>query len=393
MVAAVAEELSLHRVVPRCRHFGTCGGCRWQDVDYASQAAAKQAHVAAQLSGVAGEGSLRPIIAAPSPWYYRNKMEFTFGPPAALGLHERAPQRRIVNVEECFLQSTASAAIVRDVRDYVAAHGLSCFDPRTRQGLLRTLVIREARGSGETMVGVVTTPGPWPDADAFALRLARAYPQVASIVRGIAPAETMEITVIEVLSGRAHIVERVAGLRFAIGLDTFFQANTAQTEGMIALVDEFAALNGSSRVVDLYCGVGTFALALARSAGEVIGIDSSRRSIEAARANAAVNDIANAKFYAADARALGVMAGDPGPDVLVLDPPRAGAGGRVLSRIAGLAPARIIYVSCNPATLGSDLRVLTAAGYAVTAVQAVDQFPQTPHVECLVQLHRETGHA
>jgi 23S rRNA (uracil1939-C5)-methyltransferase len=377
----------LRGVAPRCRHFGVCGGCSWQDVDYTAQAAAKQEFVAGHLDAVAPRSALRPIIAAPSPWFYRNKMEFTFGPPAALGLHERGRWRRIVNLEECFLQSPASAAIVRDVRAHVAAAGLSCYDPRTRLGLLRSLVIREGRGTGDAMAGIVTSPGPWPGAAAFARMLVGRYPHVASVVRGIA-ADTMEITEIEVLSGRAHIVERVAGLRFAIGLTTFFQINTAQTEGMIALVDEFAALNGSSRVVDLYCGVGTFALALARRAQEVIGIDSSRRSIEAARENAAANGIGNAEFYAADARALSVMAGDRPPDVLVLDPPRAGAGPKVMSRIAALGPARVIYVSCNPATLGSDLRALAAGGYAVTAVQPVDQFPQTPHVECLVRLDR-----
>jgi 23S rRNA (uracil1939-C5)-methyltransferase len=384
-------ESPLRGAVPRCRHFGVCGGCSWQDVDYAAQAAAKQELVAGHLRDVAPRSALRPIIAAPSPWFYRNKMEFTFGPPAALGLHERGRWRRIVNLEECFLQSPASAAIVRDVRAHVGAVGLSCYDPRTRHGLLRSLVIREGRATGEAMVGVVTTPGPWPGAGAFARMLAGRYPHVASVVRGIAAADTMEVTEIEVLSGREHIVERVAGLRFAIGLTTFFQINTAQTEGMIALVAEFAALNDSSRVVDLYCGVGTFALALARRAREVIGIDSSRRSIEAARENAAANGIGNAEFYAADARALSVMAGDRPPDALVLDPPRAGAGPKVMSRIAALRPARVIYVSCNPATLGSDLRTLTEHGHTVTVVQPVDQFPQTPHVECIVRLDRGIG--
>ncbi|MGH2349312.1 MAG: 23S rRNA (uracil(1939)-C(5))-methyltransferase RlmD [bacterium] len=379
------------QVAPRCRHFGVCGGCLWQDVDYPAQLQTKEAFVTGHLRAVADPAVFRPIIAAPSPWFYRNKMEFTFGPPAALGLHERGRWHRIVDLEECFLQSPESAAIVRDVRAYVTAAGLSCYDPRTRHGLLRSLVIREGRGTGEAMVGIVTTPGPWPGAGAFARMLAGRYPHLASIVRGIAPAETMELAEIEVLSGRAHIVERVAGLRFAVGLTTFFQINTAQTEGMIALVDEFAALNGSSRVVDLYCGVGTFALALARRAGEVIGIDASRRSIEAARENAAANGIGNAAFYAADARALSVMAGAQSPDVLVLDPPRAGAGTKVMGRIAALRPARVIYVSCNPATLGSDLRALAACGYAVAAVQPVDQFPQTPHVECIVHAHREAA--
>lgn len=349
----------------------------------------KEAIVADHLRGIAGPAALRPIIAAPSAWYYRNKMEFTFAPPADLGLHQRGQWRRIVNLEECFLQSEVSAAVVRDVREFVVAHRVPCYDARTRRGLLRTLVIREAHASGEMMVGVVTEPGPFLARGALVEMLAGTYPQIVSIVRGITAADTMEIADVDVLFGRPHIVERVAGLEFAIGLTTFFQTNTAQAEGMIALVGEFAALSGKEQVVDLYCGVGTFALALARRARHVVGIDAARRSIGAARDNASANGIGNAEFYAADARALRVIAGDPRPAVLVLDPPRAGAGPTVMRQIVMLQPARVVYVSCNPATLGADLRTLTAAGYAVAAVQPVDQFPHTAHVECIAQVTRE----
>lgn len=384
--SAVPLASPTHRIPARCRHFGICGGCLWQDMDYAGQTAAKDAAVARHLRDVVPPSVLRPIVPARDPWFYRNKMEFAFAPPAQLGLHERGQWRRIVNLEECFLQSPAAAAIVRDVRAAVAARGLSCYDARTGKGLLRTLVMREARGSGEAMVGFVTSRGPFPGAAAVAAMLATRYPQLTSIVRGIVGENTSAITDVEVLHGRDGIVERVAGLRFQIGLTTFFQANTAQAEGMIALVDEFAALNSAARVVDLYCGVGTFALALARRARQVVGIDVGVAAIQAARANAALNGIRNADFYAASSRAVQVLAGDVDPDVVVLDPPRAGAGPRVMDRIAALRPDRIVYVSCNPATLGADLRILTAAGYAVTAVQPVDQFPQTPHVECIVQV-------
>ncbi len=378
-------------VVPRCRHFGVCGGCSWQHIDSAAQLRAKEAAVAEHLRGIAPTSTIRPIIAAPSVWYYRNKMEFAFGPPADLGLHQRGQWRRLVNLEECFLQSPTSAAIVCDVRRFVSAHGISCYDPRTRSGLLRTLVIRTARASGDIMIGVVSGPGPLPAADALVETLTGRYPRIVSIVRGIAAADAPEIGEVELLFGQAHLVEQVAGLDFLIGLTTFFQSNTAQLEGMIARVDEFAALDGSQQVVDLYCGVGTFTLALAHRARRIVGIDSARSSIAAARRNASANGVGNAEFYAGDARALTVLAGAPAPDVLVLDPPRAGAGGRVMRQIGELGPARVIYVSCNPATLGADLRVLTAAGYGVTAVQPVDQFPQTPHVECIVKVTRESA--
>ncbi|HEY3248312.1 MAG TPA: 23S rRNA (uracil(1939)-C(5))-methyltransferase RlmD [bacterium] len=376
------------KATPRCRHFGVCGGCRWQNVDYAAQLRIKEAAVADQLRGIMPPAALRPIIPAPDPWYYRNKMEFAFAPPGDLGLHQRGQWRRVVNLEECFLQSETSATIVRDVRRFVSARGLSCYDPRTRAGLLRSLVIREAHASGELMIGLVTTRGEFGDGDALVDMLTGRYPRIVSIVRGIT-AGTAEINELERLFGRHHIVERVAGLEFKIELTTFFQANTAQAEGMIGLVDEFAALNGSEHVVDLYCGVGMFTLALARRAAQVVGIDAARPSIEAARSNASANGIRNAEFYAAEARALTVIAGAPHPDVLVLDPPRAGAGPRVMGQIGMLKPATVIYVSCNPATLSADVRTLLASGYAVAAAQPIDQFPQTTHVECIMKLSRE----
>lgn len=390
-VVAVVDASPV-RVTPRCPHFGICGGCQWQHVDYRAQAQAKEAIVEESLQQLGGMSHLpvRPIIAMEDPWEFRNKMEFSFQPPDRVGLHRRGRWDQVVDLQACFLPTGRTVEILRAVREFARRYNLPCYDTRTHQGFLRHLVVREGRATGEVMVALVTAPGPFPQARDLVDALVRPHPEIASIIWAInaSRSDAVEVREFQVLHGRPFIYERLRGLTFKLGLLTFFQTNTAQAERMIDVVGDFAALTGVERVVDLYCGVGTFALALAGRAAEVVGIEAVPAAVEAARENAALNGITNTTFHTGDAARVGQMVAGMQPEVLVLDPPRAGAGARVMRRVGRLAPRRVVYISCNPTTLAPDLRELRTWGYEVQAVQPVDLFPQTYHVECVVQLER-----
>lgn len=385
------EDASPVRVMPRCPHFGTCGGCQWQHVDYHAQTEAKQAIVEESLQQLGmGRLPVRPIITMDEPWGFRNKMEFSFQPPNHVGLHRRGRWDQVVDLEACFLPAGRTVEILHAVREFARRHSLACYDTRTHQGFLRHLLVREGRATGEVMVALVTAPGPFPQARDLVDTLVRPFPEIASLIWAInaSRGDAIEVVELQVLHGRLFIHERLRGLTFKLGLLTFFQTNTAQAERVIDVVHDFAALTGVERVIDLYSGVGTFALTLAGRAAQVVGIEAVPSAVEAARDNAALNGITNAAFHAIEAAQVDRVAAGMEPDVLVLDPPRAGAGARVMRRVGRLAPRRAVYISCNPTTLAPDLRELLRWGYEVQAVQPVDLFPQTYHVECVVRLER-----
>lgn len=390
------EVASADRTEPRCPHFGPCGGCAWQHVAYPAQAGAKEAIVRESLAHLGGiaEAAVHPIVAAPDPWYYRNKMEFSFHPDGMLGLHRRGEWNRIVPIEACFLQSPESIALVSAVRAFARRHGLAPYDPKTHAGFLRSLVIREARGTGDRLVGLLTSAGPFAASAAFVEEVVGVVPEVTGIVRGVVmgTSEGAPPSVVETLYGSGALEERVVGLCFRIGLNTFFQTNTAQAARMIEYVVERAQPLASARVVDIYCGVGTFALPLSRAGGSVVGIELLPASVDAARANAVLNGLDGVGFTAGDARLMlpAVVAESGTPDVLVLDPPRAGAGGKVMRKIGRSGARRIIYVSCNPTTLAPDIKELMPFGYGLVDVQPFDLFPQTHHVEAIAVLERKT---
>ncbi|MDR7485222.1 MAG: 23S rRNA (uracil(1939)-C(5))-methyltransferase RlmD [Armatimonadota bacterium] len=390
-------EPSPVRTAPRCPHFGPCGGCIWQHIDYAAQAQAKEAIVRESLTHLGGVATppVRAIVAADDPWYYRNKMEFSFHPVGTLGLHRRGDWNAIVPIATCYLQSDVSAALVRAVRAFVEERGLPPYDPRTHRGLLRALVVREGRGTGDRLVGLLTTPGPFPAAEAFARVVREAAPDVTGIVRGVVPgvADGAPIAAVEPIFGRPYLEEVLGDLRFRIGLETFFQTNTPQAARMVAHVVSRAAPAPGARIFDLYCGVGTFALALARAGAAVAGVEAVPAAIEAAQANAALNGLKGLDFRAGDVRLVlpALTAAYGPPDVLVLDPPRSGAGGRVMRKIGRSGARRVIYVSCNPTTLAPDLKELLPFGYRLLEVQPFDLFPHTYHVEAVAVLDRDEG--
>lgn len=389
------EKNSPQRVAPRCRHVQDgCGGCSWQHLSYQAQLESKTAEVQASLERLGGfqDIPMRPIIAAPSVWNYRNKMEFAFHPEAGLGLHVKGSWQQVFTLKECFLQSPLAVAAVKAARDFARAHGLPLWEPRTRQGYLRELVVRQSHATGETMVGIITGPGPFERGGDFAELMAGLDPSVISVVhaRKSSMADAAPIDHVDVLRGKPTITDRLHGLRFQVGIETFFQSNTAQAERLVDLVRQLAGPVAGAKVVDVYCGVGIFTLALATGAAQVAGVEIVSASIEAARANAADNELHNVSFFAGDARRTlpEALAQLGSPRVVVLDPPRAGAGGKVMRRIARAAPERIVYVSCNPTTLARDLQELRPFGYQLTAVQPIDLFPQTYHVEAVVALER-----
>ncbi|HTD46451.1 MAG TPA: 23S rRNA (uracil(1939)-C(5))-methyltransferase RlmD [bacterium] len=388
------ESPSVQRTAPPCPHFGPCGGCAWQHLDYATQAAAKENIVRESLAHLAGlhDVEVRPIIRMADPWYYRNKMEFTFHPDGTLGLHQRGAFDKIVPIETCLLQSPETNEILRIVRDWARERGLSRYDARAQTGLLRQVVVREGKRTGEIMVALITTAPEVPGTDALAARLVAAVPRITAVLHGINPgvSDGLPLARVSVVAGRPSIKEELAGFQFHIGLETFFQTNTVQAGRLVEVVEAMADLDGGEAVLDLYCGIGTFSFPLARRALRVCGVEISPRAVDAARENAALNQVANVEFVAGDVRRmLAEVVGRTGrPDLLVLDPPRSGAGSRVMRKIVDTGAPRIVYVSCNPTTLAPDLGDLVGGGYAVRAVQPLDQFPHTYHVECAVLLER-----
>jgi 23S rRNA (uracil1939-C5)-methyltransferase len=322
--------------------------------------------------------------------FRRSGVSFTFHPDGPLGLHRRGVFDRVVPINACLLQSPVSNDILALVREFALSSGLSRYDPRDHTGLLRQVVIREGKATGEIMVGLITTAPEVPGIRDLAARLVAAVPRITSVLHGVNPglSDGLPLAAVSVVAGRPYIVEELAGLRFRIGLETFFQTNTGQAEHLLAVVEALADLRGEEAVYDLYCGVGTFSLLLARRARRVYGVEIAPSAVEAARENAALNGIANVEFESGDVRrVLPELSRRVGsPHLLVLDPPRGGAGSRVMRRVIATEAPRIIYVSCNPTTLAPDLKDLVAAGYAVRTVQPLDLFPQTYHVECAVLL-------
>jgi 23S rRNA (uracil1939-C5)-methyltransferase len=392
------------RVEPSCAHYAEgCGGCSWQHLSYEAQLNAKEREVRDSLERLGGfeDPPVAPIVPAQEPWYYRNKMEFTFNASDGLGLHVAGNWRRVVPITDCRLESELAMQIVELARGFVSDNGLTSWNPEDGEGFLHELVIRHGRGSGETMVGLVTGDGEFPEGRAFADRMQALDDSIVSVVRGIRSTQARGSTIrsIEVLGGRETIVERVGGLEFHLGLQTFFQTNTRQAEEMLRIVRErvseglrpIAADRGDTSILDVFCGVGFFSVELADLAGEVVGVELVEASIAAAKDNAADNEVDNAYFYAGDARRTlpDIIERHGSPDLVLLDPPRGGAGGKVMRRIARAAPSRIVYVSCNPTTLARDLTELEPFGYRITAVQPIDLFPQTYHVETIVTVDRD----
>ncbi|MGH7725505.1 MAG: 23S rRNA (uracil(1939)-C(5))-methyltransferase RlmD [Candidatus Eiseniibacteriota bacterium] len=411
---------------PPCVHFkaGECGGCRSQDLDDRAQVEAKTLQVKETLARLGGPGlagaEVFDCVPSPAVWRYRNKMEFAFhpGPDGALllGLHRRDRFDDVFDLRECWIASELTNAIVHETRAFARTAGWAPYHARLHTGLVRFLAVRHLPATAHSAVNLIAARDAVPDVERWAERIADLDPAVRSVVLTVSDSRAnVAFGARErVLAGTPTIEERLLGLTFEVSANSFLQTNSAQAEALYEAAVEEAALTGEERVLDLYCGAGTITLALARHAASAVGVESVEGAIADARRNAARNGIRNARFVCGEARAVlrqwarvregrvlspaGARAHDAKapldpeayepflPDVVLVDPPRAGLHERVIDRVAALAPRRVVYVSCNPGTLARDLGLFARLGYATRRVRPFDMFPHTPHIECVARL-------
>ena len=395
LVTEVLEPGS-QRVDAPCAHYPACGGCRFQDLAYDAQVAAKHDQVADAFQRIGGLAAppLEAIVPADDVFHYRNKLEYSFtqledGP--TLGFHKAGRWDEVLEVEKCWLTTDFGNALRNAVREWARGERLVAYDQAEQTGYLRHLVVREGRNTGQALVQLVTARGEKFDTAHF-VELMRGFPEVRSLhwSENDSPAEVTNLPT-NLLWGEEAIEEELGGLRFRVRPNAFLQTNTAMAERLYGIASEFAALTGEETVYDLYCGIGTIGLTLARSALTVWGIDVSEESVACALENADLNEITNAAFFAGNVgQALEELHGRSGdPDVVVVDPPRAGLAGKALRRLGEIAAPRIVYVSCNPTTLAGDVkRLRDDYGYELLRARPVDMFPHTPHVECVALLER-----
>jgi 23S rRNA (uracil1939-C5)-methyltransferase len=378
------------RVEPLADH----PGAPWQVLSYARQLEIKQGQVREALVrlGHLDGFELDPIVPAVAQWRYRNKLEYSFGrgPAGELvcGFHEPGSWERIQGVEDCLLASERGNVARREVLAWCREQGLEPFDRRTHEGVLRNLVVREGRRSGQIQLRLITAHS----ARALDVEGLAAAVSCDGLLwtRTDAMSETTAGGETELVAGRAEFDERVGDLQLRISGEAFFQTNTEMADELYALIARTADLKGWERVYDLYCGTGAIALTLAPRAGQVFGLELIPSAIADAIANAARNEIANVSFFAGDVRlAMRDLVEQAGrPDLVVVDPPRAGLSAKVVRRIIEASPKRIVYVSCNPTTLAPNAAQLVEAGWTLRRVSPVDMFPQTPHIECVALLER-----
>jgi 23S rRNA (uracil1939-C5)-methyltransferase len=376
------------RVEPEVPH----PGAPWQVLPYERQLEEKERQVRDALERLGGFDAppVEPIVPAEERLRYRNKVEYSFGAGAdgrlLLGFHRPGRWDAIDDVETDVLASERVDELREAVRAWCREEGLSAYDRAEHTGLLRNLVVREGRRTGQLQARLVTSPG-----DFRAAELAGAAPADSVLwTRALGVAETTRGGETELLAGSEWIEEELLGLRFRISPEAFFQTNTEMAERLYRDAAGLAGLTGRERVLDLYCGIGTIALALALEAGEVFGVEIAERAVADAIENARLNGVDNARFFAGDVRtAMRPLLEESGrPDVVVVDPPRAGLSAKVVRRVLEAGARRIVYVSCNPTTLAPNARQMVDAGYRLATVRPVDMFPQTPHIESVALLER-----
>lgn len=396
------------RIVPKCSHFGICGGCRWQHIPYSVQLESKQKVVYDALTRIAKVElpEISPILGSKNVWEYRNKMEYTFSNKRWLtkeqmesaetfesrdgaGFHIPGAFDKVLDIDICHLQDDLGNRIRKFIKEFAIGKGYSFYDLREQHGLMRTIMIRIA-STGEVMLVVC-----FGEDNAAAIKdvmdaIKERFPEITSLqyVVNLKANDTIADQDVVLCSGRPYIEEEMEGLRFRIGPKSFYQTNSRQAYELYKVARGFADLHGDELVYDLYTGTGTIANFVSRMACHVIGIEYVEDAIKDARINSEANGIANTEFYAGDMKDVltdDFIAAHGRPDVMIVDPPRAGMHSDVVNVILNAEPGRIVYVSCNPATQARDLALLDAK-YRVTAVQPVDMFPHTHHVENVVRL-------
>lgn len=396
------------RVEPRCEHFGTCGGCRWQHLPYQFQIEAKQRQVKDALDRIAKieYPGIMPILGSKTIYGYRNKMEYTFSNRCwltfeqmrsgeefpdrdAAGFHIPGAFDKVLDIKQCHLQDDLGNRIRLFVKKYCKENNLPFYDLRAQHGFMRTLMIRIA-STGEVMVVAVTGSDDVVAIKSMLNALNAEFPEITSLhyVINLKVNDSIADQNVIHFSGKPYIEEEMEGLKFRVGPKSFYQTNSLQAYELYKVVRDFAELKGNELVYDLYTGTGTIANFVSSHANHVIGIEYVKEAIDDAIINSEANGITNTEFYAGDMKDVltdEFIAGHGQPDVMIVDPPRAGMHQDVVDVILRARPGRIVYVSCNPATQARDLQLLDEA-YKVEAVQPVDMFPHTHHVENVVKL-------
>lgn len=409
------HKLSDLRVQPFCTHFGVCGGCKWQSLPYDKQIEFKHQEIIDNLQriGKIELNGISPIIGSEKTSFYRNKLEFTFcnkryltreeiaeetdiARSPALGFHVPGLFDKVVDIQTCHLQASPSNEIRNFIREYAIREGLTFFNLRDKEGFLRTLIIRTS-STGEIMVILTLFHEDVEAREKLLDAMQKQFPQISSLMYVVNEKANDTITDQDIIChyGNDHIFEQMEDLRFKIGPKSFYQTNSSQAYVLYSKTRELAGLTGKETVYDLYTGTGTIANFIARRAHKVIGIEYVPEAIEDAKINSEINGITNTDFYAGDMKDVlnaQFIARHGQPDVIITDPPRAGMHPDVVQTILNAAPQRIVYVSCNSATQARDLQLMDAM-YQVKAVQPVDMFPHTHHVENIVLLERKSATA
>lgn len=408
--AIAFHTFSEKRTEPKCQHFGVCGGCKWQDMEYKYQLEYKQKEVENNLKriGHVELPAITPILGSAEQYFYRNKMEFSFsdsrwltmdeiqsdkdlGDKNALGFHIPGMWDKILDIEKCWLQEDPSNAIRNAVKKFAVDNELEFFNTRNQTGFLRTMMIRTS-STGDIMVMIQFFKEDKANRELLLDFLADTFPQITSlqyVINGKANDTIYDQDVI-CYKGQDHIFEEMEGLKFKINAKSFYQTNSQQAYELYKVTRDFADLTGDELVYDLYTGTGTIAQFVAKQAKKVIGVEAVPDAIAAAKENAQLNGITNVEFYVGDMKTVfnDAFINQHGqPDVVITDPPRDGMHKDVVQQLLNIAPSKIVYVSCNSATQARDLQLLDTM-YKVTKVQPVDMFPQTHHVENVVLLER-----
>lgn len=417
-VAVKFHRYGPSRTQPFCQHFGVCGGCKWQCLSYEAQLSAKQQQVMDALQRIGGVElpQCSPILGSQKTTQYRNKLEFGFSNkawltqeqiasgerfslPGAVGFHTSGSFDKILPIDTCYLMDDINNRLRNGIRDYAYQHNLSFYDQREHKGLLRGMMVRLSN-TGELMLLIqfcISSEDERAQAMELLDWIVASFPQVSSLlwVDNQKYNDTFGDLDVHCYYGTDHIYQTMEGLRFKVGPKSFYQTNTDQAYILYKVARDFASLSGQELVFDLYTGTGTIANFVAHEARQVIGIEYVPEAIEDARENSRINGIDNTLFYAGDMKDIlnrDFIAKHGRPDVIITDPPRAGMHSDVIDVILFAAPKRVVYVSCNPATQARDLQMLDK-DYQVTAVQPVDMFPHTQHVENVVLLERRQEQA
>ena len=407
---AVTEEIispSPERVQPRCKYFGTCGGCKQQDLDYEQQIAYKQEQVEDifKHNGGLSDFSIEKILPSENIFFYRNKMEFSFSELQwltekemgveliknfVLGLHVPNIYDKILDIDECFLQSELSSNILNFTRDFFKQRQSTIYSTKTHLGYLRNLVIRQAQNTKDLLLNLVTSEENELVLKEYVSAITGRFPEITTIVNNINKKKSsVAVGDYEIVyHGSGFIYDKIGDYKFRISSNSFFQTNTLQAEKLYAVALEFAELKGNEIIYDLYSGAGTIGIYISKFAKEVFGFEAVESSIYDAKENLEINGVENVKFIQADLYKsfLPYTKTLPKPEVIILDPPRSGMHKNTVEDVLQLSPEKIVYVSCNPTTQVRDIKLMVEAGYKLIKISPVDMFPHTYHIENIALL-------